>query len=501
MDQTNQTKKTIMISADHGLAIVYFLQTDVVKTLLEKGFRVVILTDDGVTEKMRERFQSSNLFFEGLRLKDAKIYFETVDHNQQYWIHFLRWMGGSDQVNTHAIDSHLRQMAFETSRRGKLLMPFIKTYIRKLRKSADARKRLVRKQNRYTTNLYGDLFDRYQPNLVIASTAGWRLDRYLLREAAARGIETAFAVIGWDNPSSYRLPGAPVQWVSCWSEIQKQELTLGADWLPERVHVGGIPTYDGYFRKIWRLSRETYFKYHNLDPDRKLISFACSFVTFSPNYQDIEALVNIISQEKLSYPAQLLIRLHPNHFIPGSLFEEEAERIRRLIKDKPYIHLVEPVALGGDLGFYSGEDMPEKDSMMAWSDVFCTVYSTMVVETAIHDRPIISVCIDAPGGWKKPGKFSLSLTEIGEWPTHERFRDAKAGKVVYNEEQLTEALNFYLAHPEADSAERKQFVSDECTFTDGTAGIRTAEYFAAVAENARRHSELIYHFDPLPPAD
>jgi len=145
--------------------------------------------------------------------------------------------------------------------------------------------------------------------------------------------------------------------------------------------------------------------------------------------------------------------------------------------------------------------MPEKDSMMAWSDVFCTVYSTMVVETAIHDRPIISVCIDAPGGWKKPGKFSLSLTEIGEWPTHERFRAAKAGKVVYNEEQLTEALNFYLAHPEADSAERKQFVSDECTFTDGTAGIRTAEYFAAVAENARRHSEPIYHFDPLPPAD
>ena len=55
-----------MISADHGLAIVYFLQTDVVKTLLEKGFRVVILTDDGVTEKMRERFQFSNLFFDCL---------------------------------------------------------------------------------------------------------------------------------------------------------------------------------------------------------------------------------------------------------------------------------------------------------------------------------------------------------------------------------------------------------------------------------------------------
>ena len=45
------------------------------------------------------------------------------------------------------------------------------------------------------------------------------------------------------------------------------------------------------------------------------------------------------------------------------------------------------VRLGAGLAHYSGEDMPEKASMMAWSDVFLTVYSTMVVETAIHDRP------------------------------------------------------------------------------------------------------------------
>ena len=102
-------------------------------------------------------------------------------------------------------------------------------------------------------------------------------------------------------------------------------------------------------------------------------------------------------------------------------------------KSYPHVHLVEPVPLGGELGYYSGEDMPEKASMMAYSDVFLTVYSTMVVETAIHDRPIVSVCIDAPGGWNTPGKFSLSLSEIGEWPTHQRFRQAGAGRVAFNE--------------------------------------------------------------------
>ncbi|MHC1771402.1 MAG: hypothetical protein AB9907_06610 [Flexilinea sp.] len=490
-------QKTVFISADHGLAIVYFLQTDVVKTLLSRGIRVVVLTDDGVTEKVREKFTSDGLYFEGLRLDRLKSYFQKTDHSRQYWMHFLRWMGGSERINTTAIDCHMRQMAHETSRKGKLLMPLIRGYTKILRKSKNARKNLIRKQTRYTPDVYSDIFQKYQPDLVIASTSGWRYDRYLLREAAQKGIETCMAVIGWDNPSSYRLPGAPMQWATCWSEIQKQELTLGADWDEARVHVGGIPTYDGYFKKTWLLPKNAYFKLHNLDTDRKLLSFACSFVTFSPNYQDIEALVNLVSEDALAEPSQLLIRLHPNHFIAGSLFEEEANRVRDLIAGKPHIHLVEPVALGGDLGFYSGEDMPEKSSMMAWSDVFLTVYSTMVVETAIHNRPIISVCIDAPGGWNKPEKFCLSLSEIGEWPTHERFRNAKAGRVVYDIDQLRDAVNLYLEHPETDEAQRRQFILDECTYTDGSAGTRTGEYFAGLAGRAINHDHTIYQFDPI----
>ena len=495
---TNEKQRCVMISADHGLAIVYFLQTDVVQTMLDAGIRVVVLTDDGVVDKVREKFGKENLFVEGLRLEQCKKYFNDVDHTEQYWLHFLRWMGGSDKVNTTAIDCHLRQRGHESAMTEKLIrMPMIRSKVKQLRKSVDARKALVKSQMKYSTQIYGDLFDKYKPDLVIASTAGWRLDRYFLREAAAAGIETCLAVIGWDNPSSYRLPGAPMQWANCWSGEQKRELVDGADWLPERVNIGGIPTYDGYFRNTWRMSREDYFKLHDLDPDRKLISFACSFITFSPNYQDIDALVKLVSEDQLCEPSQLLIRLQPNHFIKDSLFEEEAIRIRELIKDKPHVHLIEPVALGGDLGFYSGEDMPEKDSMMAWSDVFCTVYSTMVVETAIHDRPIIAVCIDAPGGWNKPEKFCLSLSEIGEWPTHERYRNAGAGRVVYNIDELRETLDLYLSHPETDHEERMKFIIDECTFTDGTSGKHTGDYFVKLARQAKRHDHPVYQFDPI----
>ena len=235
------------------------------------------------------------------------------------------------------------------------------------------------------------------------------------------------AIVGWDNPSSYRLPGAPMDWLTCWSEIQKDELVRGSDWPPERVNIGGIPTYDGYFRKEWLMGREEYFALHGLDPNRKLLAYACSFVTFSPNYPNIEALAKLVSSDSLREPCQLLIRLHPNHFMAGSLFEQEANRVRALIKDLPHVHLVEPVPLGDGLSYYSGEDMPEK----VLHDGLCRCVSDRVFHHGGRDRdaqPADRQCVHrCPGGWNAPGKFSLPLAEIAEWPTHQRFREARPG--------------------------------------------------------------------------
>lgn len=474
------SSKCVFISADHGLAIVYFLQSDVVNTLMQDGTKVVLLTDDGLKERINQRFGCSGLVVEGLRLKEARRYYMEESPSMQYWLNFLRRVGGSNRINDEAMVSHVQQVGAEAIGKRRYLMPFMKAIIGCLRRSKVARRTLVRNQMRFSPDIYSNLFDKYQPGLVVASTPGWRMDRYLLRQAAKRGVLTASVVVGWDNPSSYSLPGALVDWITCWSDIQKEELILGSDWKSEQVNIGGIPSYDGYFRTQWQLPRDEYFRLHNLDPRRKLLGYACSFITFSPNYQNIEALVRLVSSEALVEPSQLLIRLHPNHFLSEPLFAGEREQILKLSREQPHVHVVEPVPLGGELGYYSGEDMPEKTSMMAYSDIFLTVYSTMVVEAAIHDRPIVSVCFDAPGGWNKPGKFSLPLTEIGNWPTHKRFREAGAGRVAMNEDELREAVNYYLQHPQADQHERQTFIANECSYIDGSAGRRTGEFLLSL---------------------
>ncbi len=474
--------KKIFISADHGMAIIYFLQSDVIPSLLAAGIEVVLLTDEALVENLTQRNAQPGLTFASLRIKDATRYANTVQPRKQWLLAYLRRVGGSWRINGEAQTSHIWEVWAENSwkfRLGVWLPAALATLI--LRSSRTARQALVRAQAKFTPNLYSDLFEKYQPDLVIASTPGWRIDRYLLREAAAKGIPTMTVIVGWDTPSSYAVRGAPVEWATCWSQEQQDELVYGSDWNPERVNIGGIPSYDGYFRQSWRMPREDYFRLHGLDPNRKLISYACSFVHFAPNYPNVEALARLVESDTLAEPSQLLIRLHPSHFQDKPrIFAEEREKIHALEQKYPHVHVVRPVALGGSLGYYGGEDMDEKSSMMAHSDVFVTVYSTMVVETAVHDTPIVAAVIDTPGGWKVPGKFSLSLKEIGNWPTHQRFREAKAGRVAATENELRDVLNAYLENPALDAAERQAFIEKEITYTDASAGKRTAEFILKV---------------------
>jgi hypothetical protein len=79
------TGKTIFVSADHGLAIIYFLQSAVVNTLIEKGARVVVLTDDGLVEQIKTRFGMPGMIVEGLRFKECQKYAVEVNPSLQYW--------------------------------------------------------------------------------------------------------------------------------------------------------------------------------------------------------------------------------------------------------------------------------------------------------------------------------------------------------------------------------------------------------------------------------
>jgi len=478
--------KTVMIYSDHGLMLAYYLNTGLAEMLTAQGIHLVFLVQAELVDRLRHDYgHLENIEFISSREEAADHYRKTYHGGLQEIIEYIRGASMSHKIPLSYVEIHRKRKEYEARGRWKLFLISFRPLIWLLRYSIIARKVFESLQNRlFTTNLFADLFDIYHPDLIISTTSGWRLDRYFLREAKRRHLPTAMTVIGWDNPVSHGIPGARVDYVNVWSQIHVHELSAGLDWPVERLHIGGMPLYDGYLKNTWLMPRDEYFKEHELDPNKKLIAYVATALSISPNFHNIVVLIDIIKEKKLSQPAQLLIRLHPNHFKSQKHYQEEREKIMAAVKDCPDVPVVAPKAVGGGVPRYSGEDFPEKASMLTHCDALVTIYSTMVLEAAIKDRPLISCCIDSEGGWLN--NYWIPLHEIPTLPTATRVENAKAAVTVFTTEGLVKALNAYLEHPELDRENRANFVRQELTYLNGEATSKTAEYILSLL-NKKEH--------------
>jgi hypothetical protein len=142
-------KKRIWISADHGMAVIYFLQSDLIDTLIKAGVEIVLLTDDTLVEKIKSSFSRKGMRVEGLLFENARAY-EMFQRERQWWLNFIRRVGGSGKINIAAQSSYIRQVAVEESNRRRLLMPLAWLVIGTMRISKPVRNWIRHLQARYT---------------------------------------------------------------------------------------------------------------------------------------------------------------------------------------------------------------------------------------------------------------------------------------------------------------------------------------------------------------
>jgi hypothetical protein len=474
--------KTIMIFLDHGLGVAYFFDTELAHLLTRQGVRLVFLLQDELLPKLRQRYKNNDrIVFESMREKEALEYQRGYKGGLQEVMDYLRGAVASPRIPLSYVDTHRRRKQFEARGRWKFVLGTATPLIWMMRRSKILRK-LFRQTQRmlFTPYIYGDLFAKYHPDLALSCMAGWRIDRYFLREANRSKLKTAAIIIGWDNPSSHGMQGADVEWINVWSEVHKQELVRGVDWDPKKVFIGGMPLYDGYLSHKWDLNRNDYFKLNGLDPKKKLISFAATALSLTPNLHIVRDLVAMVARKEFSEPTQLLLRLHPNHFKPVARYQEEAAEIIKLAAACKDVHVVEPRVLADGLPRYSGEDYPEKASMFACSDVLVTIYSTMVVEAAIYDTPVVSACVDEGHGWKD--YYWIPLREIPTWPTAARVVATGAGRSAFTRQELHDVIDAYLKDPLKDFKNRRNFLKQELTYLHGESTGKTAEFLLGLVK-------------------
>ncbi len=468
--------KTIMLFADHGLTLANFLLTDLARFITDHDARIVMLVPDELIPRLRQDFASNpQLIFESSRAPQALEYQHAYRPGMQDMVEVVRKASLDPKVPLTYVDHHLHRKEFEASGSQSLLLLVARWAINLLRSNPKARARFINLQHSwFTSNIYGNLLDRYKPDLVLAPTAGWGLDRFILREAYQRHIPTGMVADAWDSPSTNGLPGAHVKYASVWSDVQKWELTAGMGWPAGNVYVGGFALYDGYLQKKWIIPKEEYYRSHGLSPYRKLISYVSTALSISPNLHVVQALADLVANDSLSQPCQLLVRLHPDHLRKASIYQQECEAIYQLANRYPDVHVAAPNSLAGGLPPYAGEDLPEKASMMAYSNVVVSIYSNGMLETALHDRPYVSACIDSPTGF--PDTYRIPLSTVPTWPTVSRAGKLGASRAALTVEELAQGIDQVLANPKADSANRGLLVERELAYPNGESARQTGAH-------------------------
>ncbi len=326
---------------------------------------------------------------------------------------------------------------------------------------------------------YLPLLDRLRPDLVITASPGniAPMDAPLIRDAQARGIPTLCLVFSWDNLAGAKglLPTRPDH-LAVWNCLQWQEAIDLHFYRPEQVTVVGPTQFDLYQAPGTFDSREMFCRRLGLDPARKIVTVMVAGQRSSENTYIIDMLLAARASGRLPADTQLVCRPHPR---------VRPEKNRQAYAR--YAHRADVVLDVPDSYLDSVKWNPTRAEMrhlantLKHSDVIVNIASTVTIEAAICDTPVVNLGFST----LDPEKFRRVIVERA-WKYHYRYvRDSGSTIFAMDEEEAVAGVNRYLADPALHRPERKRLAEQLCEWLDGRSSERTAALILGLLEGAR----------------
>jgi hypothetical protein len=323
---------------------------------------------------------------------------------------------------------------------------------------------------------YAKMFRRLRPALVVSTAPIVEAEWTPLYVAQRMGIATAAAVLSWDNLTSKgRLPHGCDRYLVWTHQMAEDALQFHPGLTSERVSVTGTSQFDAHYDLSLRMSRDEFFREMGLDPARKLIVYAGVTEGLMPNEPELVGeVVQAMRAGRFADNPQMLVRPHP---------ADAGHRYQGWIEKHPEVRLHVPGEKAqGDVRrlVTSKSDLRLMINTIVHGDVLLNVASTMSIDAAFLDRPIVNVKFDASTA---TGRVSPGLDVYG--CTHYRPVVASGGvRVADSMDCLVTHVNSYLADPALDRDGRRRIVEEICGRPDGRAAARVAAVLAELAGNS-----------------
>lgn len=480
--------KTVLFALWRGYGIRLLLQTDVVRTLVDSGARVVVL----LPEDKLEEFKNAGL---GPRVRFEKLDYEALRAAAKpalfrYGTSVLRITYNLKAVTRRRttklqVDRALLMEKSDGETRGERLrsrsilwLSYVLGYSKVLRLAFQQLMRLC-----FSGDFHDDVYQRHRPDLLVVATLGNSIDAFLLWEARRHSVPICSVLQSWDYPTTKGYGTCRPDHLVTWNQINKTEMVEYHDFRASEVFVGGVSHWDRYFHDPTPFDRAAYCERHGLDPDRKTIAYTA--VNHKLFFHNLEVVADILKNIRDGYygmPCQLLYRSHPSNFsMSGANWEQQKQRLTNAsaeLKEEYGDLLVEvtpPIEGSKRIFTFPGEDQAAIADLLRMSDVMVNVYSTMMIEACIFDLPVVNVSY----AQYKDGLFNWSVYD--EWDHIAPVMDSGAVRNAYESNELHGLIRAYLNDRSLDRDNRAELVNRLLPVNRGRAGREIGKHLYGLA--------------------
>jgi CDP-Glycerol:Poly(glycerophosphate) glycerophosphotransferase len=448
----------ILISIPTGFQLRQFVHSGVLDLIVKKGCRVVIASPNHPGEGFTNQLPKNEVKVVPLEVRTGPLLYRYLAARQ----HLFLKDGSTDTLRRKIEDLKCTYPAVAlTAQLGRGLF----RHFPSLRQFALESEGLILRDNNIDK-----LLSAHPLDLILMGSPGyWAQDAFFLHAAVRRKIPVVAAVMSWDNLSSKGFINPRPDRLLVWSEHMRRE-AISLHGIPDdRIFETGAPLYDLFANASRFGSRTENLQHLGLDPTRRLIFYGTNHAAnFPDEIEVVKRVAGWVEADSLGVPCQLWVRLHPQA-VSGP-YKVATESYRKLASERVKIEF--PPVRDSNLSW----DLPANDiehlvTLLRDADVVINSFSTLSIDAAVLDRPVISIAYDPTG--ELP--YAKSVRRYYDYTHMSHVVRAGAVRLAKSPDDLQRKIISYLERPEQDSEGRRRIVEQQFGRIDGRSALRIVE--------------------------
>lgn len=298
------------------------------------------------------------------------------------------------------------------------------------------------------------------PNSILVTT-DHPIALFCLQYFLMKGSKTLFLYSNWKDATRGIRARPCIQQHLVWSHSMSESVLRQNPRLPNTsIAIVGTPQFDNHLNMDIVWSREDFCSKFGLDPSRPVLCYTAASRRIIPNESSlIKDLCDLIQCGKIIRNPQVIVRTNPTGSDP---------RIENLVSKYSFLRVV-PAEWDFRPGLRDGQWQSAKNCDV---DIFTNIIhhsamnisapSTVTLDFAISDKPIVNLAYDPPG--------PIEGQSITTFVNQEVFKPAVqlgACQIVHTKNEMERVINIYLSDPTIDCEGRRAFVRSQLDETVG----------------------------------